>query len=109
MLYAIDMPLAQSILRELSSRGPLLRAEIADGLGVSASSLRLHLEQLENAGIIQADVPAGQRRGRSVRYSVRVKGVVDAVDTLLAFVLTTNEYRVARHHDPRGDARGSDN
>ncbi len=94
MLYAINMPLAQAVLRELSTRGPLLRAEIASALGVSPSSLRLHLVRLEEAGLIRADAPAGQRAGRRVRYAVRPEGVVDAVDTLLAYVLTSNEYRV---------------
>ncbi|WP_277212358.1 ArsR/SmtB family transcription factor [Isoptericola croceus] len=58
------------IVRYLSSRDPAFFGDVAAGTELSRSTLSPHLAELEDLGVVVVDVPRGQRRGRSVRYSV---------------------------------------
>ena len=66
-----------AVFRLLVAAGPdgVAAGDIADTLGLPASSLSFHLAHLKRAGLITAD-----RRGRSLRYSadfVAINGLVD--------------------------------
>ncbi len=104
----LTMPLARAILHELSTRGPLLRTEIARALDVAPNSVIAHLKGLEESGLIVADIPVGERAGRRVHYSINAAGVVEVVDTLLAYVLADNDYRVAHYGDPGSRQQAAD-
>lgn len=58
------------ILVELMKEGPLLRADLIDRLGMGSVLVGRTLGDLEDLGIVEADLPPGKRRGRSVKYSV---------------------------------------
>ena len=65
------------VLHELAAGGPATAPELARRLGSNRASLGAHLKALEAAGLVDADVPPGQRQGRAVRWSVnddRVQG-----------------------------------
>ncbi|MBM7331455.1 hypothetical protein JS562_52310, partial [Agrobacterium sp. S2] len=56
MLYAIDMPLAQSIRAgAVVARAAVVERRSRMGSASRRARFASHLEQLENAGIIQAD------------------------------------------------------
>lgn len=56
------------ILRQLSI-SPLTAPELAQSLGADRTSVHRHLRALESHGLVEADRPAGQRTGVTVRWS----------------------------------------
>jgi predicted ArsR family transcriptional regulator len=62
---------SRAILRHLSIHGPTGAADLARELGTDPNTARRTLQGLEDAGLVEADVPAGQRRGRAVTFTVR--------------------------------------
>lgn len=76
-----------AIVRFLSQNGGSFRGEIAAGAGISAGAIGAHLEVLEDMGVLRADVPDGERAGRSVRYSVDASRVRELGDAWLRYAL----------------------
>lgn len=62
---------SRAILRHLSTHGPTGAADLARELGTDANTARRTLQGLEDAGLVTADVPPGQRRGRMVMFTVQ--------------------------------------
>jgi predicted ArsR family transcriptional regulator len=62
---------SRAILRHLSTNGPTGAAELARELGTDPNTARRTLQYLEEAGLVEADVPAGLRRGRAVTFTVQ--------------------------------------
>lgn len=60
------------IFRLLVREGPsgVPAGEIADHLGISATSVSFHLKELDRSGLVSS-----ARQGRFVRYAVRVEGM----------------------------------
>jgi predicted ArsR family transcriptional regulator len=77
---------SRSILRHLSIHGPTGAAELARALGTDPNTARRTLQGLEDAGLVEADVPAGQRRGRTVTFTVRPERLEQLLDGLKDFL-----------------------
>ncbi len=79
MLAALAHEHRLAIFRLLVRQGPngMPAGEIADRIGISATSMSFHLKELSRAGLVQAT-----REGRFVRYAVEV----EAVRGLLCFL-----------------------
>lgn len=60
---------SRAIVRHLSVHGETGSAELAEALGTDPNTVRRCLKQLEEAGIVTASIPEGQRRGRAVLFS----------------------------------------
>lgn len=48
-------------------------AAIIAGTGINSTSLGKHLRDLEGQGVVVADLPMDERRGRSARWSIDLK------------------------------------
>jgi len=76
IIDAIGHSVRTEILRQLADR-PLGVRELADATGTVISQIRKHLAILEELGLVDADVPPGQRRpggrGRAVLWSTNIK------------------------------------
>lgn len=77
------------MLRELAGRGPLTTPELKQLTTASDSVANGHLRALEAAGLISADVPAGQRRGRGrgPTWTIEREAVAPYVDQLRRYIL----------------------
>lgn len=67
---SFGMPARNRVIRFLRTNPGSYRSDIVEGTGLKEPTLQNQLEALEKAGIVDADVPHGKRRGRSVRYSL---------------------------------------
>lgn len=69
------------ILHELGT-GPKTTAALAETVRTSGVSVLRHLRDLEAAGLVEADVPPGERSGRrNVQWSVNGEALTAALDT----------------------------
>lgn len=59
-----------SIVRALAMKSPMFLGEIEKATGIAQPTLHGHLRKLEDMGYVEVDLPRGQRRGRSLRYSL---------------------------------------
>lgn len=78
---------SRAILRHLSTNGPTGAADLARELGTDANTARRTLQGLEAAGLVQADVPAGQRRGRTVTFTVCPNRLEELLSALRDYLL----------------------
>lgn len=78
---------SRAILRYLSIHGPTGAAQLARELGTDANTARRTLQGLENAGVVAADVPAGQRRGRAVTFTVQPERLDHLLSELKDYLL----------------------
>ncbi len=60
------------VLRALSSVPNLSRPEIVENTGLTPSSVRIALEELERLGYVEVSVPVGERHGRRVTYRAAI-------------------------------------
>lgn len=60
---------ARTEILRLASQRPMTAPELADTVGLSGVSAWRHLGALEELGLVDADVPQGQRKGVTVRWS----------------------------------------
>lgn len=58
------------------------RTATAEATGISLQATRVHLDGLEQAGAIHADVPPEERHGRTVHYTADVAAVLRAIEDL---------------------------
>ena len=77
---ALGQPTRLAVFRLLVSAGPegLAAGEIASRLDVRPNTLSPNLAQLEAAGLI-----AGQREGRSIRYTAQMAGIRALLEFLM--------------------------
>jgi len=73
------------LLHQLGTCGPLTTTELADRIAAPRTSTHTHLVQLERAGLVVADEATGQRRGRTVRWSLNRQKVREAADAWSAY------------------------
>ena len=76
IIDAIGHSVRTEILRQLSER-PMGVHEIAEATGTKETAARKHLAILEEAGLVIADTPAGERklggRGRAVLWRTNIE------------------------------------
>lgn len=70
LLEAVADPTRLSILRQLSSAGPMHARELTGGRAISQSTASHHLRVLREAGWID-----GERQGTFIRYAIRPEAV----------------------------------
>jgi predicted ArsR family transcriptional regulator len=63
-LDVIAHPTRLGIIRHLADRGPVDGADLAEAVGVHRNTLRRHLAELEEAGVVVAVPQPGEGRGR---------------------------------------------
>lgn len=63
------------ILHELATTGPATAPELAGRMGSGRAVISAHLAALQSAGVVHGDLPAGQRHGRTVHWSIDVERV----------------------------------
>lgn len=73
---------ARAIIRHLSINGPTGAVELARVLGTDPNTARRTLRDLEAAQLVQANLPAGERRGRTVTFSVNAEHLDTLLDAL---------------------------
>ena len=78
---------SRAIIRHLSMHGEAGSVELAEALGTDPNTVRRCLKQLEDAGMVTANVPVGQRRGRAVTFSADPKKLKSLVKALEEFLL----------------------
>jgi DNA-binding transcriptional ArsR family regulator len=75
------------IIRHLSSVDRANYGALCKALLVSEAAISTHLRALEAAAVIVGDLPAGERKGRSVNYSLDSERVRVLNDALLRYAL----------------------
>jgi DNA-binding transcriptional ArsR family regulator len=73
-------------LRFLLENPGSTRTQLVDGTGLTFSTARIALRDLESAGYVAADV-VGNRNGRSVHYSARRDVLTDDLTAFVAWML----------------------
>lgn len=77
---------SRAIVRYLSMNGETGSVELAQVLGTDPNTVRRCLKQLEDAGMVTASIPAGQRRGRAVTFAVdpeQLKALMKSLENFL--------------------------
>lgn len=83
----IGNPAKSQILKFLSANPGAYFGLIQNALPeMNVNTLARHLRSLEEAGVIDLDLPRGQRRGRTPRYTVNRAAVVDMTNEWLAYL-----------------------
>lgn len=77
-----------AILAFLGRVESAMAPEVCDALGMALNTVHGHLGRLESLGLVHADVPAGSRRGRTVRYALDRAAAGSAVDKMKAALLS---------------------
>lgn len=82
---ALASPVRRRVIAVLQdATGPLTAAELGAELGLHVTTVRFHLEQLEQAGLVARESGREPRRGRpSVRYHATAADPVGARDHLI--------------------------
>lgn len=65
------------LVHELSAQGAMETSELADALELRVPAVQRHLNILEVAEVVSADLPRGERVGRSVRWRVNSERLDD--------------------------------
>lgn len=76
-----------AVVRYLRSNPDGYLGAIQEGTGIPGPSLAPHLRELEAQGIIRGDLPATQRRGRTVRYHLDSDRLTELLEHLRAQLL----------------------
>lgn len=79
------------IVSLLSAAGSMSTAELMDELGIDRSYVIKHLNELESQGLVVADTPPGQRRGRMLRWSVDAARRDALLSEFAAFIRGTTD------------------
>jgi len=78
-----DLAILAFLGRVESARAP----ELCRGLGMALNTAHRHLDLLEALGLIRVDTPVGDRRGRTVKYSLDRAATAAAVAKLKTALL----------------------
>jgi DNA-binding transcriptional ArsR family regulator len=73
-------------LRFLLQNPGITRSQLVEGSGLTPSTARIVLRELEELGYVEADV-AGDRNGRSVHYTARRDVLTDDLTAFVAWML----------------------
>lgn len=84
-LRALSAPTRVSTIRYLLDHASATPAEIIDA--TAATAVHPALIELEKLGFVTGDLPAGERRGKPVRYSLNHDEFRACVDALHAWIL----------------------
>jgi DNA-binding transcriptional ArsR family regulator len=87
-LRAISGPTRMRTIRYLAEHPDSTAPAIIRGTG--AAAVHAALGELEDLGFVRADIPAGERHGRTVRYQLdgaRLRGAVDDLHAWLRHLL----------------------
>lgn len=76
-LTTIAKPGAIAIYRYIAEHPNSYYGDIVAGTGLPTASISRYLIDLEAGGLVDGDIPAAERRGRSIRYSVRPSSLED--------------------------------
>jgi len=87
---AVADPMRRRVLDTLLDHGEASTTTLAEGLPVTRQAVAKHLVVLDRVGLV-----AGQRRGREVRYAVRLERLDDAAEAM-ARVAAQWDRRLAR-------------
>jgi ArsR family transcriptional regulator, cadmium/lead-responsive transcriptional repressor len=87
---AVADPMRRRVLDTLLDHGEASTTTLAEGLPVTRQAVAKHLVVLDRVGLV-----AGQRRGREVRYAVRLGRLDDAAEAM-ACVAAQWDRRLAR-------------
>jgi DNA-binding transcriptional ArsR family regulator len=87
---AVADPTRRRVLDALLEHGEASSTTLADGLPVTRQAVAKHLAVLDRVGLV-----AGRRRGREVRYAVRLARLDDAAEAM-ARVAAQWDRRLAR-------------
>lgn len=82
IIEALGIATRVHVLRALALHGPATAPELARELNADRAGLHQHLRNLEEAGLVHADLPPEERRGRTVRWSADPQRVAAAVRKL---------------------------
>lgn len=75
-----------AMLRHLARMGPSTAGELAEATRISRPSLNRYLVLLEEAGVITASPPAGDRTGKTVRYTAHLGRVRELAEVYVKYV-----------------------
>jgi len=85
---AVTSRIGLSIMRELSTHGPRTASELMEASGISRRQTLLRtLTGLESAGVVIADIPRDERRGRQAVYRLDANQVRWYFEQLQRFAL----------------------
>jgi DNA-binding HxlR family transcriptional regulator len=85
---ALTSRIGLGIMRELATEGPQTASELMTSLGLARRQTLLRtLYRLEEAGVVVADLPPDQRRGRTAVYSLVPEQVSRYFQQLEGFAL----------------------
>jgi DNA-binding transcriptional ArsR family regulator len=82
------------ILRYLKDHPNALLADIANGVSISRHTIGPQLVALEDADVITAQPPRGQRRGRSVLYSANLAALESLINAWISYVIGEGQVRL---------------
>ncbi len=74
-------------LRYLLEHPGATRTHLVDATGLTPSTARVTLRELESLGYIEADIEGESRNGRPVRYSARRDVLTDDLTAFVAWML----------------------
>ncbi len=78
---------SRAIVRHLALHGSTGAVELATDLGTDPNTARRALKQLEASGLVDANIPPGQRRGRAVTFSVNPERLESLLKALQDYLL----------------------
>ncbi len=78
-----DLAILAFLGRVESAKAP----DLCDALGMALNTAHRHLDLLEALGLIRVDTPLGDRRGRTVRYSLDRAATASALAKMKAALL----------------------
>lgn len=74
------------IVRHLWQYGACTGTELSKATGISAATLSLAMQQLEQWNVVSTDIPVEQRHGRAVTYTLDRNKIKALVDSWMGFV-----------------------
>lgn len=76
-LTTLAKPGAIAIYRYVAEHPHSYYGDIVTGTGLPTASISRYLIELEAGGLLEGDIPAPERRGRSIRYSAQPGSLED--------------------------------
>lgn len=86
-MHVLHTPAKQELLRFLSTHPGSTTANVAAAFRITSEAARQRIAELEEAGVVDASVEAGQRRGRVVTFTTNPTRVRELIEALASYVL----------------------